>query len=107
MIAETTLDGIVTHERLVTHDANSFAARCQRVPVSRLRSCSWLLMLEVKCTKRTGSCGADWMDKRKASDLGSITQVRRITVMVPPCLNSHCEELWLRDTTAYFRSHRI
>lgn len=33
--------------------------------------------------------------------------MRRITGMVPPCLNSHCEELWLRDTTAYFWSHSI
>lgn len=50
MITETILDGIITHERLVTHDINSFAGRCQHFPVSRLWSASWLLMLEMKCT---------------------------------------------------------
>lgn len=51
MTAETILDGIVIGERLVTHDTNPFAGRCQHVPVSRLRSASWLLMLEVRCTR--------------------------------------------------------
>lgn len=56
---------------------------------------------------RTGSRGAYWTGNRKSSDLRSSIQVRRTTRMVPPRLDSHCEELWLRDTTAYFWSHSI
>lgn len=94
MTAETILDGIVIGERLVTHDTNPFAGRCQHVPVFRLWSALWLLMLEVRSRR------AYWTENRKSSDLRSSTQVRRTTKLVPPCLNSHCEELWLRDTTA-------
>lgn len=43
----------------------------------------------------TAWCGLDGITK--CQHLGSDTRVRGATGIDPPCLNSHCEELWLRD----------
>ena len=74
MIAETNMDTIIAHERLVTHDTNSLAARCQHVSVFQLRSASWLCMLEVKCARYGWDCVVqDWMENERPLIWGATT----------------------------------